>query len=321
MSKVTEKNTKKEIMAYVEELEVKLAEKHEARKTTEDVKKETKVKEIKESAAKLIATGIVNEKTEAQYNNLLETIKLLDRELEEVYEIQRTANTLEALLITYEDKNESLKKEHAEKVAKAKEEFETKAAAWDELLKQCRIDHDKLISDLRDQFREEKQKLEKERAREREEYTYNLLRERNIENDEWADEKAQREAVISNREFELTKRENAAAELEERVKVALDEVEALKLEKLEQYNKGFEEGKAKAAKENAIVKSYMEKDYKAQLERKDDKIVALEESLDETRKSNITLQSKLDAAYTRIQEMAIESAKNSGTRIVESATK
>lgn len=321
MSKVTEKNTKKEIMAYVEELETKLAEKHEARKTTEDVKKETKVKEIKESAAKLIATGIVNEKTEAQYNNLLETIKLLDKELEEVYEIQRTANTLEALLITYEDKNESLKKEHAEKVAKAKEEFETKAAAWDELLKQCRIDHDKLVSDLRDQFREEKQKLEKERAREREEYTYNLLRERNIENDEWADEKAQREAVISNREFELTKRENAAAELEERVKVALDEIEILKQEKLEQYNKGFEEGKTKAAKDNAIVKSYMEKDYKTQLERKDDKIVALEESLDETRKSNITLQSKLDAAYTRIQEMAIESAKNSGTRIVESATK
>lgn len=91
-------------MDYVKELEKKLAEKSDARKTTDDIKKE------------------------AQYNDLLETIKLLDKELKEVYDIQRNVHTLEALIITYQDKNDSLLKEFNAKSLELQNKFESKKA-------------------------------------------------------------------------------------------------------------------------------------------------------------------------------------------------
>ncbi len=321
MSKVTEKNTKKEIMEYVKELEMKLSEKANSRKTTEDVKRETRVKEIKESAAKLIATGIVNEKTEAQYNNLLETIKLLEIELKEVYEIQRTANTLEALLITYQDKKESLEKTYQEKLLKATEEYHKKCDEFDIKLKQIQINHDKLIAELREQFREEKQKLEKDRAREKEEYAYNLSRERNIENDKWEDEKAQREAILSNRESEITQREAKVDELNDRITTYELRIDKLEKEKVSEYERGYEEGKVKAKKEAETSKIFSDKAHKTELERKDDLIESLKQSKIELKNEKDELQAKLDEAYIRIQNIAIETAKNPSVRMVETNNK
>ena len=321
MSKVTEKNTKKEIMEYVKELELKLAEKADSRKTTEDVKRENKVKEIKESAAKLVATGIVNEKTEAQYNNLLETIKLLDKELEEVYEIQRTANTLEALLITYQDKSEALEKEYQQKLDDAVENYNNKRDEWDAKIAEAQADYNKLIKDLKASYAEERAALDKERAREKEEYAYNLNRERSIENDKWADEKAVREKVLSEKEENLAIREKELDELYKKVAKLESTVEDLEVKKVLEYNKGFEEGKAKAKKEAETSKGFSDRAHKAELERKDDVIASLEKSNAELRQEKNILQAKLDEAYARIQSMAIESAKNSGIRMVESTNK
>ena len=320
MSKVTEKNTKKEIMDYVRELEAKLAEKSEARKTTEDVKRETKVKEIQKSAAELIATGIVNEKTEAQYNDLLETIKMKDKELKEVYEIERTANTLEALLITYQDKNETLLKEYNEKSLELQNEFETKKAKWDEELKQCQKDHDKLVKDLKALYAEEKAELDKKRAREKEEYVYNLNRERDRENDEWADEKAQREAALKAKEDAVAEREANVDKLETSLEESKELIAILEKEKVEEYNKGFDEGKAKAKKEADTSKVFSDKSHKAELERKEDRIASLTSALEEARRANESLQNKLDEAYAQITNTAMAVA-NAGVKVTMDTNK
>lgn len=322
MAKVTEKNTKKEIMDYVKELEIKLSEKAEVRKTTADIQKEVKVKEIKESAAKLITTGIVNEKTEAQYNNLLETISLLDKELKEVYEIKRNVHTLEALIIAHEDKSDELSKEYDEKLNNLQEIYANKKTDHDKLIKDAQEKYEKLVKELNNSYFDEKEKQEKERKREREEFVYNLKRERAIENDKWFDEKAAREkelatkeAMVTTRELEVTLTEQAEAEYKQTI---ID----LKAMTVKEREEAFLEGKAKAKKEAETSKVFSDKAHKAELDRKQDALESITRSNTELRQSNDMLQAKLDEAYTRIQNMAIEAAKSaSGIRMVEPINK
>lgn len=320
MSKVTEKNTKKEIMDYVKELEAKLAEKSDARKTTDDIKKEAKVKEIKESAQKLIATGIVNEKTEAQYNDLLDTIKLLDEELKEVYEIQRNVHTLEALIITYQDKNESLLKEFNDKSIELQNEFEAKKAKWDADLKQCQADHDKLVKDLKAAYAEEKSKLDKDRAREKEEYTYNLNRERAIENDKWEDEKAAREKELADKEAFVATKLTEANEAIEKMEKLGELVKELEEKAKVAYSEGLAEGKKAAATSHAIETSHLKKENEWKVQKLEDEKKALAEALELERKAHADTKAKLDAAYAQVTNTAMAVAK-SGVKVTMDSNK
>lgn len=109
--------------------------------------------------------------------------------------------------------------------------------------------------------------------------------------------------------------------LEKKVTAFEARIAELESERQELYDKGVEDGKAKAKKEAETSKVFSDRAHKAELDRKDDKIAALESSLAETRKANESLQTKLDEAYSRIQSMAIEAAKNSGVRMVENTSK
>lgn len=321
MSKVTEKNTKAQILDAYEEAMRTIAELKAGKTTTAEVVKAKEVKAVKESAKQIVEMNILDAGIVAKYNNLLETIKMLEAEIEELYGIKKEADTLEALINAYKDDERKFKIAKEERLAKANEEYEEKVAANNKKIAELKDDYAKLLSDLKAKYQEEKVTLEKERVREKEEYTYNLNRERTIENDKWADEKAQREAALKAKEDAIAERESKVEELEQKIK-DLESSKCFLETKIEEVKiSSFEEGKAKAKKEADTSKIFSDRAHKAELDRKDDRIAALESALEEARQANKSLQSKLDESYARIQSMAIEAAKNSGVRMVESTNK
>lgn len=321
MSKVTEKNTKAQILDAYEEAMRTIAELKAGKTTTAEVVKAKEVKAVKESAKQIVEMNILDAGIVAKYNNLLETIKMLEAEIEELYGIKKEADTLEALINAYKDDERKFKIAKEERLAKANEEYEEKVAANNKKIAELKDDYAKLLSDLKAKYQEEKVTLEKERVREKEEYTYNLNRERTIENDKWADEKAQREAALKAKEDAVAERESKVEELEQKIK-DLESSKCFLETKIEEVKiSSFEEGKAKAKKEADTSKVFSDRAHKAELDRKDDRIAALESALEEARQANKSLQSKLDESYARIQSMAIEAAKNSGVRMVESTNK
>ena len=68
-----------------------------------------------------------------------------------------------------------------------------------------------------------------------------------------------------------------------------------------------------------IINNFIEKDSKWQAEVLKKEIASLREFNDEKTREAQELRTKLDDAYTRIQEMALEQAKASTPRVIETA--
>lgn len=321
MSKITAKNTKNEILEAYEKALNEIKSLKEGKTTTAEVVKAKEVKATKQAAKEIVELNILNDDMVGKYNSLISTIEMLEKDIEELYGIKNEADSLEALVNSHKDLSAKLTQEHEDKLANLNKKYEEKRTELIEDLDKMKKENMETLEALRLATKEEKAKLDKERAREKEEYTYNLNRERAIENDKWFDEKTTRERLLAAREENVAERELEIDRLEEKVSALESKIDDLTDEKQEMYNKGFEEGKIKAKKEAETAKIFSDRAHKSELDRKEDVIESLRQSNEELRRSNDMLQSKLDASYDRIQSMSMEVAKNSGTRIVESTTK
>jgi hypothetical protein len=158
------------------------------------------------------------------------------------------------------------------------------------------------------------------RNREAEEYKYNLERTRSKENDAWADEKETREKALAAREAELKSRTDAVIEREEKMNDLESKVAEFPKRLEEATENGKAAGKAEADKSHAFEKRAMEKSAEYDKKLLESKVEA-QATLIESQAAKIKeLEDKLDAAYTRNQELATTVAKNSGsTTIVQSS--
>lgn len=156
-----------------------------------------------------------------------------------------------------------------------------------------------------------------EALREAEEYEYNLKRKRAIENDNWEDEKATREKELAEKEAAVVKREFTVNELVAEVASLNSIIDALKATHIEDVQKALKEGEAKAEKTCAIKTAAIKKDAEWQAEMSKQEIDTLKASLNAKEQETAELRAKLDDAYTRIQQMAIEQSKASSPRLVE----
>lgn len=318
---VSEKNTKAQILDAYQEVIQELNALKESKKTTADVVKEKKVVETKKAAKEVVDLGILNDDVVAKYNALIATKEMLEKEIEELYGIKAEVNSLEALINTRKDMENDLVEKYAKKEKDLEEQYNDKAEELANNINLARMANTKELADLKESFKEAKANLEKERKREEEEYNYDLERKRAKENDEWEDTKAQREKELKDKENAVVLREQEAEKAIANKETLEKEIEILNNKVEEVRIAAFEEGKAKAKKEADTAKVFSDRAHKSELERKDDRIATLEAALEESKKAHDADKTKLDAAYTRIQEMAIEAAKNSGVRMVESTNK
>ena len=343
---ITEKSTKKEMLDAIEYLKKAHESRMSAELNPEKVKEERRKDEVVKTAEAEVSGGIdgkikdlqltfskelagLGEKLKAEgakYAELKEAVAFKEAELKEIYEIERGASSLAALIEAQKRKKEEFetemerRREDTEKELEATEaklrgEIATTSSSWE----QQKRDHDVAL-------KEQKAVEEKERTRRKEEFEYNFQRECQQRKDKIADElsKTEKEMALRKDAFE---KQVAAKEAELKVreeKVAQRERLIDELQKqVDVFPKQLEAKVTQAVKEvtdrltTLAVSS--EKLLRAELAGEKNvlmaKIEALESVVKSHEKQNSTLYAKLESAYGNVQDIAVKAVDSSAKQM------
>lgn len=248
-----------------------------------------------------------------KYSQIRRAIAAKDAELQEIYEIQRSASTLQAMIETQQRKQEEMERAFQTEKEELERQIETTRAEWEAERKQ----HDQETKD-RDVAEQ------KRRQRELEEYKYSFAREQQLARDqandelakvqkELADRKSQlerdwdeREKSLATREQELTSREQELIELRARVagfahdlQSAIDQAEARATARLQQQHASAQE----------LLRRELEGEKNVLAAR----IAGLERTVKEQAEQITRLEQQAEKAYAQIQEIAVRAIEGSAS--------
>jgi hypothetical protein len=221
-------NTKQEMMEAYQGLLKQLEEKKETELKPEKKLEEKRAKEVVTVAESLSSEGVVQEisglKIEIskmltqigdkldvevdKFKAIQKAIELKEKELHELYEIEKSAMTLAALIETQNQKRQLFETEMAERKEELNQETQTQRLEWA-----------KEKEEYEAQIKERDGVEKKRRDREKEEYEYAFKRQQMLTKDKFEDEKSRLEKEIqlkkAQMESELKEREKVIAEKEE----------------------------------------------------------------------------------------------------------
>ena len=307
--KLSMSNTKKEMLDAYNAILKKLQEKEEGKLSPGEIKEQKRSKEILKDVDSLASEGVIksiselkmemgnlltriSDKLEEEVNRYIkvkEAIAIKEKEMGEIYEIEKNAQTLTALIEAQSQKRDEFERE----MALAREEWEREKK-------------------LREAERKEQEEMEqKRRQRMKEEFEYSFNRQKEMEKDKFEDEKAKLAAELR------LKKESAEKELAEReAKIAAREEEFNDLQnKVNSFPKEMETAVSKAVKE-AVDKCNMERKNAEELQKRifegerkllNSKIENLEKRVQEQNDQILRLSKQLDEAYQKIQNIAVKS--------------
>ncbi|MCK9262383.1 MAG: hypothetical protein WDA72_07750 [Desulfomonilia bacterium] len=320
------KNTKQELLdAYNEVLE-ELEERNQAElkpeKKIEEKKKQEVIHAVRDVSMDGVAQNIKTLKADIDKNlsqlqerlesevkklgHIQAAISIRDAELREIYEIDRSASSLAALIETSNRKNRLFEEELELKKSSLLEDIEETRGKWDQ---------EKALRAA--EVKEQREQEARQRQREKEEYLYSLQRERQIEKDKFEDEKARLLSEKQALENEIkAMREAVEKELSERRKaLAEKESEFLELKKRAgAFPEELQSAVAKASKDTA-ERLKLEADYqtnmlKQQYEGEKNVLLTRIDALEKTVKEQAEQISKLsrlqEAAYQKVQDVAVK---------------
>ena len=239
-----------------------------------------------------------------KYLHVQKAIAAKEKELQELYGIEKAATTLAALIEAQNQKRQEFDIELSEQKAELATEIDQTRAEWEKQVK------------ARDIELKERDAIDKKaRDREKEEFTYIFKRDQQTLRDQYNDEKIKLEKDI------LLKKETAAKELAEREKAVVDkEKELLELRaRVATYPKELESTVAKAVKE-AVDKIQLEARNKEQLLTKEfegkqnvltTRITSLESVAKEQTDQLARATKQLELAYQKVQEIAEKAIEGS----------
>jgi hypothetical protein len=324
--KLTLSNTKQEMLEAYQAVLKQLEAQREAELKPEKRIEEKKAKEVIQVAESLSSEGVAKEisnlkietsKTLAQISDRLEeevnkfraiqsAIALKERELQELYEIEKSAVALAALIESQNQKRESFESEMAEKKEALSQEIEA-----------LRAEREKEKNDYETEIKERDVAEKKRRDREKEEYEYSFKREQKLAKDRFEDEKAKLEKEIQ------IKKEQMQGELNEREKVVAEKEEELNelRKKVNFFPKELETAVAKAIKENTD-RLNLEAKNREELAKKEfmgernvltTRIESLEKSVKEQNEQIAKFSQQLEKAYQQVQDIAVKTIEGSST--------
>jgi hypothetical protein len=322
--KLSEKNTKQEMLDAYQALVRQLEEKRAA-----ELHPEKRLQEKQAEEAVAVAAGLAPDGVERALGNLKadigkslaeiaermasevtrfkaiqKAVESKERELQELYEIEKAAASLAALIEAHNQKRREFEIELSQQKEELTREIETTRADWEKEKKS----HE---AELR-----ERDALEKKgREREKEEFAYLFKREQQVARDKLNDEKAGLEKEI------LAKRESVAKELAEREKaVAAQEKELIELkQKAATFAKELESAVEKAVKEVADRlkleaknrEELLRKEFEGERNVSVARIEALERMTKDLSDQNGKLSRQLENAYQKVQEIAEKAIEGS----------
>jgi len=289
---------------------------------------EKKAKEVIQIAESLSSEGVAREistlkietgKMLAQISDRLDeeitkykavqgAITLKEKELQELYEIEKSAVTLAALIETQNQKRQGFEWEMNEKKEALSQEIEV-----------LRAEREKEKSEYEAETKERDAAEKKRREREKEEYDYSFKREQKLTKDKFEDEKARLEKEVH------LKKEQMEAELKLREKAIADSEQELNelRRKAGAFPKEMETAVARAVKE-ATERVSLEAKNREELQKKEfmgeknvltTRIDSLEKTVKEQSEQIARLTQQLEKAYQQVQDIAVKTIEgSSGTK-------
>ncbi len=325
--KLTPTNTKQEMLQAYNALLKELEEKREGELKPEKKIEEKKIKEAVQVAESLTTEGVgkeianlkleigktltrISDQLEGEVNRFVairNAISAKEKELAELYEIEKSAMSLAALIEAQNQKRQDFTAEMEEKKETLGQEIDSTRAAWEKEQEE----HDAAIK--------ERDAAEKKRqTREKEEFDYAFKREQQTVTDRFTYEKAKleqelkdkkeqmeqelkaRETAIAAKEAELNDLRKQAAQFPKELDAAVNRVVKETSERLLMEAKSREELLKKEAEGERNV-------FKARIE-------SLEKTTKEQSERITALTKQLEAAYQKVQDIAVktvEGASNS----------
>ncbi|MSU63188.1 MAG: hypothetical protein EXS31_12470 [Pedosphaera sp.] len=323
--KLTDKNTKQEMLEAYQSLAKQLESKRQAELNPARQIDEKRSEEALKTAAAIVPDGIdreigslkaeissllgeVSEKLGAEaarFKSLQKAVETKERELQEIYGIEKAASALAALIEAQNQKREEFETEMNQQREELKVEIDQTRADW----QKERQAHD---AEVRERDTSEK----KARDREKEQFDYAFKREQQSLRDKLNDEKSTIEKELR------AKKDAADKDFAEREKgLAEREAELASLRaKAAAYPKELETAVDKAVKETADRLKTDSKNREEMLKKESEgernvlttRIESLEKAVKDLTEQNARSNKQLESAYQKVQEIAEKTIESAG---------
>jgi hypothetical protein len=318
---VSPKSTKEQILVAYNDVLSKLTEKQVVRPEEQKKQKEEETIVIKATAhtSDTILTDLsaLKSKTIKQIDslseqlldefqklaNLREAITLEQKHLQELYQINEIANTLSALLQTQTEQKEKFKLEMEQIKEAFEQEMLIQKTNWQ--LQKEQIERD---------YKENKEKFEKSRKHEEEDYTYALALKRRNEMDGYNNKKAILEKELSDSKDSFLKREAELAEKEKSYESLKIQVEQIPDQIKAAVDIAEESLRNRMSQQYDFETKLKQKEYDGALKLEEQNINNLEDKVKKLEISVKELIEKADLATQNIQSIACRALDTSAGR-------
>lgn len=263
------------------------------------------VGELKSNISRTLA-GISDrlEEQVQRYVQMQRAIAAKDKELKDIYEIQRSASTLTALFEAHENKRAAMEAEHAEEKQALEREIEESRAAWETERRTREAD-----------IKERDATEAKRREREKTEYQYAFTREQQQARDAFADEMAKSEKTLAEKraaaEKDLAEREKAMAAREQEFASLRAKAEAFPRDLEAAVARAIKETTARLTQESAAREELMKREHAGEKNVLTTRIASLDHTVQEQSQRLSALLAQTEKAYAQVQEIAVRAVEGS----------
>jgi len=322
--KPTMSNTKKEMLDAYNALLKQLQEKREAELKPEQKIEEKRAKEVIEVAGSMSSEGVVkgitglklevskmltqvSDKLEDEVNKLnsiQKAIAIKDGELKELYEIEKSAATLAALIEAQNQKRREYESEMVVKEEELTREIEKTRAEW-------KTEEEKYEMEIKEHNTAEKKK----REREKDEFRYTFEREQRLLKDEFEDEKAKFEREIhlksEQMEKELAERGKAISEKEGELNELRKKVSAFPRELETAVNTAVKGTTERITAEADNREQLLNKEFEGEKGVLTTGIESLEKTVKGQSEQIAKLSGQLEKSYQKVEDIAVKAIDGS----------
>ena len=240
----------------------------------------------------------------SKYVQVKRAILAKEQELKDIYEIQKSASTLTALIESHQRKQD---------------EFEREMEADREQLQ-------REIIEMREKWIEEKKEHEaelkerdaaetKRREREREEYRYTFTREQQLAKDQFADEMAKAQRELSEKraqmEKDLTERQRTIESREQELSELRHKVEAFDSQLSSAVAKAVADATAKAQADAASREELLKKEFAGEKNVLTTQLKSLDQTVKEQSAQILKFSQQAEKAYSQVQDIAVKAIEGS----------
>ncbi len=240
----------------------------------------------------------------ARYAQIRRAVAAKDAELKEIYDIQRSATTLLALIEAQDLAREQMQRQLNDEKARLEAEV-------DEL----RAHRDREQAEHETEQKERDQAEQKRRQREQEEYRYSFAREQQQARDAFADESAKAEKALADRQAQadrsIQQREQELAGREQELQSLRQRVEQLPKELDAAVSKALAEARQRSVQEAKAREELLVKEFAGEKNVLLTRVSALEQTVTEQSERVARLQEQSERAYQQVQEIAIRAVEGS----------